>query len=175
MGHLAHIIKGGTGTAMYLGERLLDGVTPERFARLPAPGGKAIQTNHPAFAYGHLSIYPVKILSALGLDPSAAAPPEGFPEVFDAGKQCVDDPDGTIYPPMDRVTAHFFAAHRALMNAVADVSDEKLAAPNPPEGFLHETFATIGGLTCFTVMAHTMLHLGQVSAWRRAEGLPAAM
>ena len=78
------------------GERLLKGVTASQFARFASSDGVAIESNHAAFIYGHLSLYAPRILKDLG----AAAPetPEGFELVFSKDAKCVDDPEGTIYP-----------------------------------------------------------------------------
>ena len=72
---------------------------------------------------------------------------------------------------MDR----FLAGHRAVLEALRAVDDEVLGRQNPGEGRLRDMCPTIGAAVNFLMCAHTMVHLGQVSAWRRAVGLPPAM
>ena len=51
--------------------RMLAGVTPSTFARYAAPGNQVVESNHPAFVYGHLSLYGSRIIEQLGGDASA--------------------------------------------------------------------------------------------------------
>jgi hypothetical protein len=158
-----------------LAERMIKDVPAHLFARKPTietkAGPKLIDTNHPAFVYGHLSTYPVRLLPLLGAEAGTGANPPGFDDLFAAGKECRDDPSGTIYPAMEKITAHFFAAHRAAVAALEQVSDAVLAGPNPREGRSRELFPTVGAVAVFYMSGHIMNHLGQVSAWRRCVGL----
>lgn len=88
--------------ATNLAELLLKGISPATFARKPDIGGRVIDTNHPAFVFGHLSLYPFGALTMLGLDATKAPKPAGFDDLFAAGKECRDDPAGTIYPRWTR-------------------------------------------------------------------------
>lgn len=151
------------------GERLLAGITAENFARYASPGGQTIESNHPAFVYGHLSIYPSQILTQLGKD--AAASPEKFNEVFSKDARCADDPDGSIYPVMDEVMEHFNSGYGSVMSALREVSDDVLQQANPSGGRMTELFPTLGSLHGFYVGGHMMMHLGQLSAWRRMQQL----
>jgi hypothetical protein len=175
MGHVASMLVSGGKVSVGLAERMLAGIPANLFARKPSfelkSGPKVIDTNHPAFVYGHLSTYPAKLLLVLGLDPAPGANPPGFEDLFNPGKECLDDPTGTIYPPMDRITGHFFAAHRAAMAGLDTIDDARLHGPNPREGRIRDMFPTLGGLAMFYLTSHIMNHLGQVSAWRRCVGL----
>lgn len=150
-------------------EKLLIGVEPSRFARQPA----GVMTNHPAFVFGHLAIYPDKLLMLLGR-PELARPDQKFLDLFEAGKECIDDPDGTIYPSMDAIVSQFRSRHEALLTPLAETTDEVFARANPNERS-RERFPTIGAAASFYISGHAMMHLGQISAWRRCVGLPSAL
>ncbi len=154
------------------GERLLKDVTPELFARFAAPGGQLIESNHPAFVYGHLSLYGPRILTQLG-QPGPAVP-ENFESVFSKDAKCVDDPAGTIYPTMSQVTGLFFDGYKAAAAVLRATPDAAFQVPNPMEGRMLALFPTLGSLQTFYCGGHLMMHLGQISAWRRMAGLGAA-
>lgn len=175
MGQVADIIAAPARTTRSYAELMLKDLKPEQFARLPSSGGKTIQTNHPAFVFGHLSIYPVRVCTLLGQAAAIVPNPPKFDELFSNGKPCLDDPKGTIYPPMETITKHFFSGFDAALAAVAKASDADFAKPNPAEGRFKEMFPTVGGAVNFLMSAHAMSHLGQVSAWRRFMGLGSAM
>lgn len=154
--------------------RLRSGLTPERFARLAAPGGQTVDSNHPAFVFGHLSLYPARIIDQLGGDAAAIRPPERFVEVFSKDARCVDDSDGTIYPAMDEILQVFDHGYQQVLEALRACDDGLLQQRCPLEGRMAELFPTLGSLQNFYVGGHAMMHLGQLSAWRRMEALPAA-
>ena len=157
-----------------LAKALLTGIEPSRFARFASPGGSAINSNHPAFVYGHIAIYPARLLEMAGLDPAPAATPEPFGDLFAHGCECRDDPEGSIYPDMETITSACFRASDALLDALPNISEATLAQPNPNEG-MRERMPTMGAMINFLVGPHAMMHLGQVSAWRRMEGLGPCM
>jgi len=157
-----------------LAERLLVGVTAERFARFAQPGGIVIQSNHPAFVFGHLSLYPARVLAALGLPEGPTAFPEAYPAIFGSSARCQDDPDGTIYPPMTELVGRFMDGQRAALSALERAPDDLLTRPNPAEGRMKVLFPTVGSALSFYISGHVQNHLGQFSVWRRAEGMPPA-
>lgn len=154
-------------------ERLLKDVAPEQFGRFAVVGGQTIESNHPAFILGHLSLYPSRVVRELGGDASAITPTSKYDALFSPAAKCVDDPDGTLYPSMEELTSTFFAAHRAAIEALL-VSDDVLFATENSNERMREKFATVGAMHAFYMGGHMMLHVGQFSAWRRAMGLGAA-
>lgn len=129
-----------------------------------------IESNHPAFIYGHLSLYAPRVVEQLGGDSTPIAPSSTFEKLFSKDAKCVDDPDGSIYPPMDEITSALFAGYRAATEAVEQAGDEILAAENPNQA-MRSKFPTKGAMHAFYLGGHFMVHMGQMSAWRRAEGL----
>jgi hypothetical protein len=160
------------GMSLFMGEQQLKDVSPAIFARKPrGEGGKIVNANHPAFVYGHLSLYAKAVAEKVGLDGSRLAAPAGFDALFDQGKECQDDPAGTIYPPMKTITEAFFNNYRGLLEILPKVPDAKLLEPNPTA----KRFPLIGEFAMFLLTSHIMMHLGQVSTWRRCMGLGSAM
>ncbi len=153
-------------------ERLLKGVNADQFARFGSPGGQVVESNHAAFVLGHLSLYAPIMLKDLGHN--APTTPDAFQEVFSKNAQCVDDSRGTIYPPMDHVTEFFFSGYRTVLEALQATGDEAFQQPNPLGGPMAEKFPTLGSMHAFYAGGHMMMHLGQLSAWRRMQGIGAA-
>jgi hypothetical protein len=163
--------------ALGLAERLLADVKPEIFARKPVVGGKRVEANHPAFTYGHLAMYPQRLLELCGLDATAAAVvmPAGYADLFPAGKECRDDPEGTIYPAMSEIKDRFFSSYRHALESLLTAPDDLFARENPMEGRMKTMFPTLGGAANFLINSHIMMHMGQVSTWRRCFGLGPVM
>jgi hypothetical protein len=174
MGFFANALIAPARIALGISELLTKDVKPEVFARKPAPGGKVISANHPAFCFGHLSLYPARWLAAVELDGSDLAPPAGFDDLFAAGKECRDDPDGTIYPAMNVIMNAFFNGHRGALEAISGIDDSVFVKPNPREAS-RDRLPTVGAAMVFYTNSHIMMHLGQVSTWRRCFGLGSVM
>lgn len=158
-----------------LAEVLAADVDAKIFARQPMADGKRVVTNHPAFVYGHLAIYPARVLGLAGKDASTVTPPAAWNDLFKAGAECRDDAEGTIYPGKDELVKSMLEWHRAALVVVEAMTEEEFKAPNPAGGRFSEIMPTMGAATMFLFGGHAMMHLGQVSAWRRVMGLPSAM
>lgn len=172
---IAANIVSGAERMLGLADALLAGVPADAFARLAAPGGQTVRANHGAFIYGHLALYPARVLLAAGEDASAVTMPEAYTGLFGAGVECRDDPGGSIYPPMDEIVSRFRDSHRALLERVAAWPDSTMTNAHGIEGRLAEMFPTVGQVASFLLLGHAFMHLGQMSTWRRAIGLGSAM
>jgi hypothetical protein len=151
-------------------ERLLKDVRADQFARFAWAGQTAIESNHPAFIYGHLSLYSSTVIKAVGGDATDFLPADRFQQLFSKDAKCVDDPDGSIYPPMDEVTAALLDGYRAAAAALEAAEDDVFVRENPNDR-MRAKFPTNGAMLGFYVGGHFMFHMGQMSAWRRAVGL----
>lgn len=169
---LGNVIGDSLQLSLGYAERLLKGLEPSTFARFAVPGGQVVESNHPAFVYGHLSLYAPRILNDLGH--SSLEIPSEFQQAFCKDATCVDDPSGQLYPAMDAITECFFTGYRSALNALRAADDDVLGKPNPLGGAMAEKFPTVGSMHGFYVGGHVMIHLGQLSAWRRMQGLPPA-
>jgi hypothetical protein len=149
------------------GEKLVADIPADVFTHMPHP-----TMNHPAFIIGHLSLYPNRILAMMGLD-KLVVPKAGYPELFQAGVACVAQ-DGR-YPGKDELVGYYRERYAAVIDAVSRADDEVFARENPLEGRIKEMFPIVGLAVNFMLNNHHMMHLGQISAWRRAMALPSVM
>lgn len=170
MPNIGPLIAASARLGLGYAERLLKDVPPEQFARFAVIGDTTIQSNHPAFVYGHLSLYAPRVIEQLGGNASKFAPSARFVELFSKDAKCVDDPGGTIYPPMDEVTSAVLDGYQAVAEALEAADDEIFVLENPNEA-MRAKFPTLGAMHAFYVGGHFMLHMGQMSAWRRMMGL----
>ncbi len=167
---IADQLRPGFTRTLGLMEIITNGIAPERFARCPEDHA---DMNHPAFILGHLSIYPDMLLEMFGAS-DQAAPRDGYQDLFSPAARCQDDPDGSIYPAMADLIAYNAQRHETLRAVLETVTDEQMTAEMPVER-MRTLFPTVGAGCAFLTGAHLMFHLGQLSAWRRVEGLGPAM
>lgn len=169
---LGNVIGDSLAVSLGYAERLLVGIEDSQFGLLPRVGDQVFQSNHPAFIYGHLSLYAPRIIRDLGGDPIEV--PEGFEDLFSKDAQCDDDPHHNIYPHREMIVDAFFRGYRQVLEEVRQTPDAIFGQANSVPGRLSELFPTKGSMIAFYVGGHCMIHFGQLSAWRRIMGLPAA-
>jgi len=144
---LGNVIADSLELSLSYGERLLKDISPKMFARFATVGGVIVEANHPAFSYGHLSLYGPRILTQLGVPGPVV--PAGFEALFSKDAKCADDPNGTLYPSMDIIQAAFFEGYRASVTVLRSLPDSALEVPNPMEGPQAVRFPTLGSLQNF--------------------------
>ncbi len=174
MGQMGAMIADTASVGIRNANKLAAGIPANRFARLASPGGKPIQSNHPAFVFGHLCLYPAKVQQLLGGEPGETQAPGGYDALFSKDVSCQDDSSGSLYPPADELIAFFNRGYAAALESLRLASDEQLTAANPLDTPLKQLCPTLGALLNFYMTGHVTTHLGQLSAWRRMEGLPPA-
>lgn len=167
---IGSLIADSAKLSLEYAEKLIGGVSGEQFGRFADVNGQTIESNHPAFVLGHLSIYPCRIIEDLGGDASSIKPSEKYDALFSPTATCLDDPDGKLYPPMEDIKAKFFAAHHAAIEKLLATDDAAFGKENPNER-MRSKFGTLGSMHAFYMGGHLMMHMGQLSAWRRAMGL----
>lgn len=175
MGAMGKAIASNARMVVRLGGLLAEGVEPKMFGARPMIDGREVVTNHPAFVYGHLAMYPSRAMEMLGLDAPTMQPPAGWAELFAAGVECRNDPQTTIYPGKDLLVTTMLDWTEQVAKALDSIDDKVLEAPITTGGRMAELFPNVGGAVNFYVSAHAMMHLGQVSTWRRCMGLGSAM
>lgn len=161
---IAEIIVPGARMTLKLAQAMNADIPADKFARKP----QGADTNHPAWAMGHLSLYGDLIVELVGRA-ELAAPNETFTELFKAETACRDDADGSLYPSKADIMARFLERMNTAIDAVGQADDAALSAVN--ESRLADRFPTTGAAANFLLGHHVMMHLGQVSAWRRMMGL----
>ena len=77
-----------------------------------------------------------------------------------------------------RTPRHLFVdealAHRAYEDTALPIGHNQTISQPYVVGRMTELFPTLGSMQAFYVGGHIMMHLGQISAWRRMQGLGAA-
>jgi len=153
-------------------DKLMTGIKDKDYARFAPAGNSVIESNHPAFILGHLSLYPQRVISGLGGDPAETAPPEKY-EAFSPQAKCQHDPERNIYPPLDEVVQVMKRGYEQAITMLDGTDDELLLRENDNER-MRERFTTQGAMFGFYMGGHYMMHMGQLSAWRRMMGMGAA-
>lgn len=159
------IVRCSTRSIEY-GELLAKDIPAERFCERPHA-----TINHPAFVYGHLALYPNRVSELLGA-PAVIELPEGYAGLFEAGVPCADD--SGQHPAKDEIMQLFLDGHRKACEVISTADLAAFGKENPIDR-MREVFPTIGIAINFLMNNHLMMHLGQVSSWRRAVGLPSVM
>jgi hypothetical protein len=175
IGNAARLVLALLDRTEGLAKGLTDGITQDIASCMPTNDGTVINTNHATFIFGHLSIYPQMIMTALSAEPGDAAVPESYTELFMHGVECKHDPDSTIYPPLQEVLAHFNRAHTAVREHIASLDDESLSKPITHDERMAAAFEDCDKMALFMLHDHYMFHLGQLSTWRRCFGLGSVM
>ena len=140
---------------------LLEGIDDDKRAYQPNPG-----MNHPAWIVGHL----VSTMEfAAKLAGTVYQAPAGWNELFGMSSTPVDD--AAKYPTLAVLVAELDKSVEAVAPALDTISDESLAAQMPDEGF-RKMMPTVGDGLTFVLNGHIAMHVGQLSAWRRACGMP---
>ncbi|MCA9296100.1 MAG: DinB family protein [Phycisphaerales bacterium] len=166
-GHTLEAIIPAANLMVGYAKLLTDDIPADRFCELPHP-----TMNHPAFCIGHLSIYPDRMLDMIGRS-ELRREQKGFSELFAAGVACA--PDTGQYPDKKTICDYYHDRHTTLIAALEGIDESVLAQQNPVEGRFRDMAPTIGAAVVFLLTAHAGVHLGQLSAWRRAANLPSVM
>jgi hypothetical protein len=145
--------------------KLVDDIPDERLCEQPVPG---VSMNHAAFLIGHLAWSKDRLAEMLGGGPSQF--PDAWKPLFAMGSKPL--PDRAAYPSKAELLAAFDAAHARLPEAVNNASPELLASPAPER--MRSRFPTMQNVVVGMMVGHFAMHLGQLSAWRRALGFPSA-
>lgn len=141
---------------------LLDDLTDEQF--VTRPGGAM---NHPAWILGHASLYhpaAVALLAGKPFDDPKTNDLFGF-----AGRGPVDDiaPYGSKRAMVERFAEGHEQVAQALLNASAGAFTQK-----PSLERWAVMYPTVEFMLPDLLLFHESMHIGQISIWRRAAGLP---
>jgi len=147
--------------------RLVADVTDDQWCAQPNCGPGAIR-NHAAWVIGHLAQVADKATGNFTLGLERRFPPQ-WDELFHGQSQ--PTADRAAYPDKPTLLAAYEAGHAHVAAALRLADDSLLAKPTPHEGF-RARFPTVGVALLHLMVGHECVHLGQLSAWRRALGLP---
>lgn len=141
---------------------LLDDLTDAQM--LMRPGGNM---NHPAWILGHVCIYhPIvpALLRGDSFDDPADNPLYGF-----RGRGALSDPE--LYGCKEAQIQRFVDGHEAVAQALLSATPEQLSR-RPNLARWSEHYPTVEFMLPDLLLHHESCHIGQLSIWRRAAGLP---
>lgn len=142
------------------GQRLVADLSDDQMAIQPHPG-----MNHPAWVFSHLNAYnPIieHVIKGKLFDD---------PKDHPFGMKSKPLADRSIYASKDALVKAFVAGHEkvaAVLKASTDaVFDQPVALPR------WVPFMPTAGIALpYLMLVHENTHFGQLSAWRRVQGLP---
>lgn len=143
--------------------KLIADLTEADMVSQPVAG---IVMNHPAWVYGHISIYPPVMTAMLERKPFED------PIKHKYGRDSRPTSNRADYPPKTEIMSAFLSGHDRLAEVLGRVDPAVLALPIPLERW-KQRFPTVADAIAHLMLEHEAGHLGQVSAWRRAGGRPA--
>lgn len=134
----------------------------EAAMKTPAyPGG-----NPPTWIIGHLSMVSDFGLRLLGQETRL---PRTWGVLFGPGSKPMEHLDR--HPPKAELLEAYTQGHAALEAAVRAADPEKFSVPNPFQP-LAGVLPTLGTMLAHLLTSHESFHVSQLSACRRAKGLP---
>lgn len=142
------------------GRKLLADLSEQQVIAQPAPG-----VNHPAWVLSHLNLYhPVLV---------AIARKQPFPDPREHTFGMKSKPETTrsAYPSKDALVQAWVSGHESVAAALREAGPGVLDWETPLERW-RPTMPKVGILLPYLMLVHENTHLGQISMWRRVQGLP---
>ena len=81
------------------------------------------------------------------------------------------EPDASIYPSKSELIGRFEQGHKDVTEALRAADESALNRDMPLERW-QAPFPKVGSMLGYIMLVHESTHMGQISAWRRAQGLP---
>ena len=160
---IAGLLYGWNKNIEYLPKLVGDLSEAQMWAAIEPAGGEP--ANHPAWILSHLNTY-LPIIAALVEDREFADPREA-----PFGMLSRPESRSGLYPPRDELVATYVAGHqqvdRLLRNADPSILERPMRLPR-----WAPLMPQVGMALSYLMLYHEGLHLGQLSAWRRVQGLP---
>lgn len=140
--------------------RLVADLTDAQMTAQPAPG-----MNHAAWVLGHLACTADMLGAMVGVPPAC---PAAWKELFDWNSSPTSD--AARYPSKEALLAALSEAHARLAAALPSIPPSRWTEPTSIEE-IRAFLPTLGDCLVFVMAAHENMHLGQLSAWRRVQGM----
>jgi hypothetical protein len=123
------------------------------------------QVSHPAWTLGHLCAAADQGLKLLN-GPTLFS--DAWHELF--FRRVRPSPDRAQYPSKELLLVALAKAH-AVFSAVAALAPAELVNADNPKEQSRPSFPTVGDVVAYFMTTHEAMHLGEISAWRRAMGM----
>ncbi|MBI3840307.1 MAG: DinB family protein [Planctomycetia bacterium] len=155
-----HVLRAAAVNQQYA-RKLVADIPDDKMAAQPAPG-----MNHAAWILGHLTFVADSMIRIF--DQPFLMPKE-WVELFNVASKPTSD--RARYPSKAALLEAYEKAYARLTETVKAAPSEAFERefPNPK---LRPTLPTVGVAMVHILTSHHALHLGQLSAWRRAMGMP---
>ncbi len=140
--------------------RLVADVPDDRMAHQPAAA-----MNHPAWVLCHLNIYHPVIVALL------RGQTFDDPKGHQFGMQSKPVADGSVYPAKNELIGAFTRGHDEVAQALRAADPSALDADMSLERW-KPVMPKVGIALGYLMFLHESIHLGQISVWRRVQGLP---
>jgi hypothetical protein len=141
-------------------KRLVADIPDDKMALQPVAG-----MNHAAWVLGHLACTADMLGAMIGLKPVCAA---DWATLFDWNSSPSGDP--SRYPSKATLLQALEDAHAGIATALPNVAEARWPETTPLEA-VRGLLPTMGDCFVFVMAAHENMHLGQLSAWRRVQGM----
>jgi hypothetical protein len=160
---IRHVLRAAAINLEY-GKKLMADIPDDKICVQPAPG-----MNHAAWVIGHLSFVADSMIRVWDQKPRMS---QEWIELFNLASKPTAERAG--YPSKAELMAAYEKSYTRLMEAVKSAPSEAFDRefPNPK---LRPMLPTVGVAMVHILTSHHGLHLGQLSAWRRAQGLPGVL
>ncbi|MFO0811486.1 MAG: DinB family protein [Gemmataceae bacterium] len=142
-------------------QRLAADIPEEKMAHQPAP-----DMNTPLWVLTHLAICTDYAAELLG---GTKVCPESWHRDFGPFSK-VGEHQGPVGTKAEILAA--LAAGHARVTELAKTPDSAAMAQANPFEFVRKPLPTVGLLLAHLLTTHEAIHLGQLSAWRRVQGMP---
>ena len=146
----------------YILKSMTDDVSPDLWRGQP-PG----IINHAAWQVGHLTNARANLAGILGA-PCANLPTD-LKTRFGTGS--IPEPHSLGGQDKLMMLESFWLVQNHIADLLSKATPELMSLPTPNETY-RERFPTVRDMTLLILTVHDSLHLGQLSAWRNAMGLP---
>lgn len=148
---------------MEYGPKLVADLSPEQMVQQPVASGKP--TNHPAWVFSHLNVYTPLIEKLIQ--------GETFedPKTHRFGMQSQPESDLSVYEPKDQLVDAFVQGHQRVIALLKD-ADPAVLNQEVTLARWKEVMPTLSVILPYLMLTHEATHLGQLSAWRRIQGMP---
>ncbi|MEZ6210218.1 MAG: DinB family protein [Phycisphaerales bacterium] len=140
---------------------LVEGVSAERMIAQPVAG---VTMNHPAWVLSHLNVYAPIAAAMLRREPFED------PAEHRYGRKSKVVNDLNEYLTKDALIAEYTRVHGDALAAL-NSADERVFGEATPLERWRAVHPTVGDVVLMLMVKHESIHLGQLSAWRRAMGL----
>ena len=141
-------------------QKLVADLSPEQMVLMPAEG-----VNHPAWVLSHLCLYhPIIIKMCKG---------EKFDDPKDLPFGMMTKPiaDASKYESKEALIERYVSGHQAVKATLNTLGDAVFETEQTLDRW-KKPMPTAGLALGYLLQAHESTHLGQLSAWRRFQGLP---